>query len=148
MTLDEFLQDPVAAFLDGKLEGVPDEWVRQAWDAEEENPERSLRKFVTGDIWHEANKGCLPLVAGQLRWLGRVLREDQWDGLYRDVRDQEPHCESEIREEFVRAAPDKQAYLPPPLTRQEVVERLGSEEVARELGVFDEETEEQDAAEP
>jgi hypothetical protein len=137
MTLDEFLREPVAAFLNGKLEGVPDELVRQAWDADEDDPERSLRKFVTGDIWHEANNGCLPLVAGQLRWLGHVLREDQWAGLYRDVRDDEPHRESEIREEFVRAAPAKQAHLPPPLTRQEVIELLGSEELARELGVFD-----------
>ena len=42
-------------------------------------------------------------------------------------------------EEFARAAPDKQGYLPPPLTREEVVALLGSEEVARDLGVFDDE---------
>jgi hypothetical protein len=138
MTLDEFLRDPVAAFLDGKLEGVPDEWARRAWDADEDDPERSLRKFVTGDISHEANKGCLPLITGQLRWLGHGLRDDQWADLYRDVRGEEPHRESEIREEFVRAAPGKQGQLPPRLTRQEVIELLGSEEIARDLGVFDE----------
>jgi hypothetical protein len=137
MTQEEFLRDPVAVFLDGRMEEMPDDWVRQAWDAEEDDPERSLRQFIIGDIWREANKGCLPLVAGQLRWLGHVLRCDQWADLYRDVRDQEPHREAEIREEFVRAAPDEQAYLPPPLTRDEVAALLGSEEAARELGVFD-----------
>ena len=125
MTQEEFLRDPVAVFVDGREE-VPDDWVRRAWDAEERDPERSLRQFITGDIWHEANSGCLPLVAGQLRWLGHVLREDQWCGLYRDVRNQEPHREAEIREEFVRAAPDKQAGLPSPRTREEVVAALGT----------------------
>jgi hypothetical protein len=100
MTQEEFLRDPVAVFLDGRMAEVPGNWVRQAWDAEVEDPERSLWKFVTGSVWHEANKGDLPLIGGQLRWLGRALREDQWDKLYQDVREQEPHREGEIREEF------------------------------------------------
>jgi hypothetical protein len=137
MTQDEFFRDPVPLFLDGRMEEVPDEWVRQAWDTEQANPEQSLRHFVTSDIGQEASKGCLPLIAGQLRWLGQVLREDQWEGLYREVRDQEPHREAEIREEFVRAAPGRQACLSSPLTREAVIALLGSEEIAREMGVFD-----------
>jgi hypothetical protein len=139
MTQDEFLRDPVTVFVDGQMEGVPDDWVRQAWGAKESDPERSLRQFITGDIWHEANSGCLPMVAGQLRWLGHVLWANQWGELYRDVRDQEPHRESEIREEFIRAAPEKQGHLPPTLTREEVVALLGSEEIARDLGVLEDE---------
>ena len=149
MTQDEFLRDPVAVFLDGQMGGIPDDWVRQAWDANESDPERSLRPFITGDIWHEANSGCLPLVAGQLRWLGHVLRADQWGELYREVRDQEPHIELEIREEFMRAAPERQEHLPPLLTREKVVALLGSEKAAHELGVFDDEPgEENRQAEP
>lgn len=149
MTQDEFVRDPVAVYLDGQMDGIPDDWVRQAWETNESDPERSLRQFITGDIWHEANSGCLPLVAGQLRWLGHVLRADQWGEMYREVRDQEPHRESEIRDEFERAAPDRQEHLPPPLTREQVVALLGSEEAARELGVFDDEPgEEQRQAEP
>jgi hypothetical protein len=133
VTREEFLSDPVGIYLAPSALPIPADWFREAWDADEEDPEKSLRRHVTGDIGREANKGCLPLAAGQLRWLGQVLREDQWAGLYRGVRDEEPHREAEMREEFVRAAPDKQASLPPPLTRQEVVAALG------ELG-FDEAT--------
>jgi hypothetical protein len=140
LTKEEFLSDPVAVYLDPQVHSIPAEWFREAWDALEEDPERSLREYVTGDIWHEANKGCLPLVAGQLRGLAGVLRADQWARMYDDIRRQEPHRESEIRREFIDAAPHWAAALPPPLTRDEVVQLLGSEEEARELGAFDEES--------
>jgi hypothetical protein len=139
-TKDEFLSDPVAVYLDALVHSIPAEWFREAWDVPEEDPEKSLRKYVTGDIWHEANKGCLPLVAGQLRSLASVLRADQWARMYDDIRRQEPHCESEIRREFIDAAPHSAAALPPPLSRDEVVRLLGSEELARELGAFDDES--------
>jgi hypothetical protein len=75
-TREEFLSDPVDIYLDPSAPPIPADWFREVWDADEENPEKSLRRVVTGEICHEANKGCLPLVVGQLRWLGQVLRED------------------------------------------------------------------------
>jgi hypothetical protein len=138
ITKAEFFADPVGVHLDPSVDSIPAEWFREVWDFEEEDPEKSLRKCVTGDVAHEANKGALPLLAGPLRSLAGVLRPDQWVGLYADIRDEEPHREGEIRQEFVRAAPHLAAALPAPLTRAEVVGRLGSEE-ARELGVFDDE---------
>jgi hypothetical protein len=139
VTKEEFLSDPVAIYLDSSVLSIPADWFRQAWDKEAEEPEKCLRKFVIGGIWHEANKGCLPLIAGELRSLAAVLRADQWLRMYEDLREQEPHIESEIREEFVKVASASTAELPPPLTREEVVRLLGSEELARDLGVFDDE---------
>jgi hypothetical protein len=133
---DDFLRDPVAAYLDGSIAGVPDEWFQAAWYGEEGAPARSLRDWVTQDVWHEVNKGALGLIAGQLRGLGQLLTHDQWDDLYRDLRYLGPHREPEVRREFIAAAPDKVGCLPPPLTYEEVVSLLGSPESARLFGVF------------
>jgi hypothetical protein len=122
----EFLSNPVAVYLDPSVPGIPAEWFQEAWDVEEVEPEKSLRQYITGDVWHEANKGSLPLVAGQLRSLACILRHDQWVQLYKDVRADEPHREEEIRREFAGAAPGSALSLPPPLTRQEVVAALAA----------------------
>lgn len=142
MTKEEFLRDPVEAYLNAlqhDTNAIPDEWFREAWDIEEDDPEYSLRQYVTGEISQDASSGSIAAIE---KWIGSLslkLRSDQWVGLFVDVRLNDPHREDEIRETFDASAPNLASQLPQRLTRAEVVELLGSEEAARNLGIPDDE---------
>jgi hypothetical protein len=135
MTKDEFLRDPVASYYEGSIRDLPSDWLRDAWDIEETDPEKSLRLSVTGEIWREVNKGCLPLIEGELQWLASFLQSNQVVQLYEDLRSDEPHREAEIRSAFLKSFPQSATALPPALSRGEIIAMLG-EELARDLDVF------------
>jgi hypothetical protein len=94
----------------------PAEWVAEAWELEE------VQENLVGSLARDVDKG-LPLSCDRfLELLSAVLTTDQVVAFFHRIRNGSPHRESEFRPAFERAFARHAAALPPPLTREEVIE--------------------------
>ena len=97
----------------------PAEWVAEAWELEE------VQNNLIGSLVRDVGKG-LPLSCDSfLECLATALTTDQVVAFFHGIRDGSPDRESEFRPAFERAFARHAAALPPPLTREEVIEALG-----------------------
>jgi hypothetical protein len=97
----------------------PAEWIAEAWELEE------VQESLVGSMARDVDKG-LPLSGyGFLEMLSEALTTDQVVAFFHRIRDGSPHRESEFRPAFESAFARHAAALPPPLTREEVIEALG-----------------------
>lgn len=102
---------------------VPSDWAAAAWDVE----------VVRSPLVHELQRGVsklgeLLLDKKQLAKMSEVLRTDQVVALYEVLRNDSPQRESEFRADFERAFTRHAGHLPSPLTRDQVIEKLGVDE--------------------
>jgi len=114
------------------VEGCPDpppEWIAAAWDTD------TVQETIASDLAREVSKsGSLCCAPEFLETLAEALSAEQVLQLFEMIRNESPHRESEFRPEFEAGFAEYVDLLPPPLTRGEVIELLGAEEmVALEL---------------
>ena len=104
------------------VDGCPDpppEWVAAAWDTE------AVQESIASDMAHDVSKnGEMRCGAEFLRGMSAALSTEQVVRLFRTIRDESPHRESEFRPQFEDGFVTHVAALPPPLTREEVVAAL------------------------
>lgn len=97
----------------------PPEWVAAAWDTE------VVQESIASDMAREVSKnGTMFCGDAFLEGLSAALSTEQVVRLFRRIRDESPHRESEFRPEFVAGFAAHAAALPPPLTRDEVLSAL------------------------
>jgi hypothetical protein len=102
---------------------VPPDWAVAAWDVD------AVRSPIMYELCRGVNKnGTLCLYDTQLVRMSELLRSDQVVALYEALRDGSPHRESEFRGEFERIFAKHVSRLPPVLTRDQIVKRLGVDE--------------------
>lgn len=128
---EEFLEDPNYHYYLAGAE-IPEEWIALAWATVPE-----FRENVTYELDREASKnGDLELVQGHLEFLSRILPLSRLVELYEEVRQGSPHRELEFRSTFERIFGEQMTAFPPPLTKREIIAKLG-EDLAEKLGVTD-----------
>jgi hypothetical protein len=139
MTKGEFLQrmreDPHGVPL--PLDATPPEWMAAAWEID------SVREANSYDMARTVSKmGELFYTDEFLGLLGRSLSAERQVELFLGIRDNSPHRESEFRSRFEQMFPRSVPALPPPLTREEVIDMMGlDEKLAQHLLDGDEYTE-------
>lgn len=112
--------------------GVPIEWVADAWDLPEvqAGPATDMveyvRKWPPEPFFHPSCP-CVETAAA-------CLRPEQIVRLYKAFRERWPACEPQFVEEFTALYGDRLPPLPPMFTLAEVTKRFGGDEAtAREL---------------
>jgi hypothetical protein len=125
MTKDDFLErmreNPHGVPL--PLEATPPEWMAAAWEI------ASVREANTYDMARTVSKvGELFYTDEFLGLLGRSLSVDRQVELFRRIRQGSPHREAEFRGQFEQRFPRSVPNLPPPLTREEVIDIMGLDE--------------------
>jgi hypothetical protein len=131
VTKDEFLQrmrdNPNAVPL--PLEATPPEWMAAAWQLD------AVREANTYDMARTVSKeGELSYTDEFLGLLGRSLDVERQVELFLAIRNRSPHREREFRPRFEQMFPRSVPTLPPPLSRQEVIDMMGlDEKLARHL---------------
>jgi hypothetical protein len=107
----------------------PAEWAVAAWNLE------AVYDAIGGTMARNVSKiGALAWVTPSLLKMAAVLQTEQVVRLYERIRDRSPHRESEFRAEFEQSFSQHAAFLPPPLTRHQIIEKLQiDEETARRL---------------
>ena len=114
---------------------VPADWGMAAWEME------AVRGTIVDEMCRCVSKtGTVAWDAGSLAKIAAVLSTEQVVRLFRAIRDQSPHRESDFRPEFEAAFARHADSLPPLLTRAQIIEQLQIDEAtARELFGDDEE---------
>jgi hypothetical protein len=99
---------------------VPSEWAAEAWDVE------AVRSPLVHELRRDVSKsGKLCLREKQLEKMSELLRTDQAIALYKALRNDSPHRESEFRSDFLRLFEKHASQLPPELTRDQIIAMLG-----------------------
>jgi hypothetical protein len=112
---------------------VPSDWAAAAWDVD------AVRSPLIDELQRGVSKlGALWLDEKQLAKMSEVLRTGQVVALYEALTNDSPHRESEFRGDFVRLFAKHASQLPPELTRDQIIERLGVDE-ATAAGLLGEE---------
>lgn len=107
----------------------PAEWAVAAWNLE------AVYDAIAGTMARNVSKiGAMAWDTPSLLKMTAVLQTAQVVRLYEHIRDRSPHRESEFRAEFEQSFSQHAASLPPPLTRDQIIEKLQiDEETARRL---------------
>jgi hypothetical protein len=106
------------------IDDVPSDWAADAWNMD------AVRSQIVHEICRRVSKfGELGLNESQLSKIGDVLRTEQVIELYEALTSDSPHRELAFRDDFERIFARHSAHLPPPLTRDQIVKRLGLDEV-------------------
>lgn len=107
----------------------PREWISEAWDLCE------IQETHAAEMARQVNKnGGLAHGPIYLALLSECLTTTQIVELYITIRRDTPYREDEFRPEFEEAFSRHAAHLPPPLTREQVMDAMGIDEAeARHL---------------
>jgi hypothetical protein len=125
LTKEEFLQrlheDPWSLDVDGEI--PPDDWLTAAWEID------NFREAHTYDMARTVSKvGDLAYTDDYLASLGRSLSIERQVELFTCIRERSPHREDEFRERFEQFFSQSSSSLPPPLTREQVIDKMGLDE--------------------
>jgi hypothetical protein len=127
MTKDEYLQrvqqDPWQLSVKGVFPA--DDWLAAAWELEDVREAHSYSMART-----VSKGGDLFFTNAYLTALGRSLSVPRQVELFHRIRGRSPHREVEFRGQFEQFFPRSKPFLPPPLTREEIVAALGLDEAS------------------
>jgi hypothetical protein len=113
------------------LDETPPEWMAAAWEIDRVRAELSWEMART-----VSKTGQLYYTGEYLRYLSRSLPVARQVELFRYIRERSVTREEEFRPGFERAFPECVPSLPPPLTRQQLLDALGltEDEYQRQTG--------------
>lgn len=102
------------------LDETPSEWMAAAWEIDR------VREKLSGEMARTVSKtGELNYTGEYLRYLARSLSVPRQVELFLYIRERCVTRELEFRPEFERVFSESVPFLPPPLTRQQLLVELG-----------------------